>query len=111
MKPYLESVWNVTLDRPPQEWIVAIVVALFLALALAGANAALRRWVKVTDESVPLVGLAVIAIFCGMVIAGMHIELNNKGIGRRPSAGRDRTGWWAGRRTGRRGTWIWRGAE
>jgi hypothetical protein len=78
MSPNLDSVLNVTLDRTPQEWIVGIVIALFLALALAGVNMAFRRWVKAKDETVPLVGLGVVAIFAGMVIAGMYFELNHR---------------------------------
>src|SRR5271170_3587496 len=78
MRPYLDSVLDVTLDRSPQEWIVGIVIALFLALALAGVNMAFRRWVKAKDDTVPLVGVGVVAIFAGMVIAGMYFEVHRK---------------------------------
>ena len=87
MRPYLDSVLNVTLDRSPQEWIVGIVIALFLALALAGVNMAFRRWVKAKDDTVPLVGLGVVAIFAGMVIAGMYFEVNRRVAAGPPSAG------------------------
>jgi hypothetical protein len=83
MGRYLESVSNVVLDRTPQEWIVGLVLALFLALALAGVHVALRRWAKVQDELAPLVGTAVVAIFAGMVIAGIYVQLD-----RRASTGR-----------------------
>jgi hypothetical protein len=82
MGRYLESVSNAVLDRTPQEWIVGLVVALFLALALAGVLLALRRWVKIQDETAPLVGTALVAIFAGMVIAGIYVQLD-----RRASAG------------------------
>ena len=38
MSPNLDSVLNVTLDRTPQEWIVGIVIALFLALGAGRAE-------------------------------------------------------------------------
>jgi hypothetical protein len=78
MSRYLESVSNVVLDRSPQEWIVGLVIALFLALALAGVHVALRRWAKVQDETAPLVGTAVVAIFAGMVIAGIYVQLERR---------------------------------
>jgi hypothetical protein len=82
MGRYLEAVSNAVLDRTPQEWIVGLVVALFLALALAGVHLALKKWAKVQDETAPLVGAAVVAIFAGMFIAGVYVQM-----GRRASAG------------------------
>jgi hypothetical protein len=78
MGRYLESVTNVVLDRTPQEWIVGLILALFLAVALAGAYLALRRWAKVQDEMAPLVGTAVVAIFAGMVISGIYVQLDRR---------------------------------
>jgi hypothetical protein len=82
MGSYKDSVVNTLLDRSPQEWIVAIGIALLLALAVAGALMACRRWLKVADDTAPLVGLSLLAIFGGMVIGGLYIQLE-----RRTSAG------------------------
>jgi len=126
MRPYLDSVLDVTLDRSPQEWIVGIVIALFLALALAGVNMAFRRWVKAKDDTVPIVGLGVVAIFAGMVIGGMYFEVSRKiAAGPRPSAGGGPggpgggpgapggggRGGGAGRMTGRMATLIFENAD
>jgi hypothetical protein len=78
MRPYLESVINVMLDRKPEEWIEGIVVALFLALALAGASGALRRWKKAADETMLLVVPAIVVIFTGMVMAAGYVQLMSK---------------------------------
>jgi hypothetical protein len=74
----LESIFNIMVDRPPQEWIGGLMVALFLAMALAGAYMAFRRWTKVQDDTTPLVGLAVVVIFSGMVLAAVSSELKLK---------------------------------
>ena len=79
MGPNLESIFNIMVDRPPQEWIGGLMVALFLSLALAGADMAFRRWVKVQEDTTPLVGLAMVVIFSGMVIAAVSSELKLKG--------------------------------
>src|SRR3954454_12534950 len=75
MRPYLDSVINALLDRSSHEWIEGLLVALLLALALAGAHIACRRWLKVKGDAAPLAGLAVIAIFAGMVIASVYIQV------------------------------------
>jgi hypothetical protein len=82
MGSYLQSVTNALLDRTPQEWIVGLAVALFLALALAGVNVAFRRWAKVQDELAPLVGTGLVAIFAGMLVAGIYVQM-----GRRATSG------------------------
>jgi hypothetical protein len=92
---YRDSVINILLDREPQEWIVGLVVALFLALALAGAHMAAIKWLKATEGLAPLVAMSIIAIFAGMVIAGIYVQLTPKvtkvagppGDGRPPGGG------------------------
>jgi hypothetical protein len=78
MRPYLESVVNVLLDRSPEEWIEGIVVALFLSLALAGAYGVCRRWMKATDDTIPLVVPAMVVILAGMVITAGYVQLKLK---------------------------------
>jgi hypothetical protein len=125
MRPYLDSALDVTLDRSPQEWIVGIVIALFLALALAGVNMAFRRWVKAKDDTVPIVGLGVITIFAGMVIGAMYFEVSRKvaagprspgggpgGPGGMPGGpGGGGRGGGGGRMTGRMATLIFENAD
>jgi hypothetical protein len=79
MGSYKDLVVNTLLDRSPQEWIVAIGIALLLALAVAGTLVACRRWLKVTDDTAPLVGLSLLAIFGGMVIGGIYVQLERRG--------------------------------
>jgi hypothetical protein len=79
MRPYLDAAINVALDRSPKEWIGGIMIALCLALAVAGAHMACRRWLKVKDDPTPLVGLALVAIFAGMAIASVDVQLKMRG--------------------------------
>ncbi len=79
MRPYLETALNVALDRSPQEWIGGIMAALCLALVLAGAHMACRRWLKPQDDATPLVGLAMVAIFAGMAIAAVDVQMKLRG--------------------------------
>jgi hypothetical protein len=82
MGSYKDSVVNMLLDRSPQEWIAAIGIALLLALAVAGALVACRRWLKVTDDTAPLVGLALLAIFAGMVFGGVYVRMEQRASAR-----------------------------
>ena len=116
MRPDMESVINILLDRSPQEWVEGIMAALFLALGLAGANMAFRRWIKATDDSTPLVGLALIAIFAGMVIATLRVHLRERDFSRPtadagPAGGQFRGGFPGSRTSSRMAELIFENAD
>ena len=70
-----DSYLNLLLDRSSNEWVGALLIALFLSLALVGVHMACRRFLKLKDETAPLVGLGMIAVFVGMLIAGAYVDL------------------------------------
>ena len=72
MPTFLEAVINAMLDRSPEEWIGAILVALFLALALSGAHTVCHRWAK--DSTMPLVVLAILFNLVAMLFAVGYMQ-------------------------------------
>ncbi len=79
MRARLDSIYNIIVDRSPQEWVVGIGIALLLALALVGVYMLCRRWLKVTDSPAPLAALAIVAIFTGMTIAAVYVHSSLRG--------------------------------
>jgi hypothetical protein len=78
MNPPADSIFNTVLDHTSTEWIEALLVALLLGLALGGAHFAMRRWLHVKDETAPLIALGILAIFAGMIVAGVYVQMTMK---------------------------------
>ena len=103
MNPASESVTNIMLARSSEEWIAGVMVALILALVLAGAHRACRLLMKDKDDTAVFTGLAIVVIFAGMVIAAVSVQLNLKAAAiataehEREVTGRPRARIWTGR--------------
>ncbi len=80
MADYFASMGNAVVDRSPDELIGAIVIALALALAMAGLYSMGRR--KVTENLMPMVVLMIVANLVSMTVgAGYLAHARKKHLG------------------------------
>jgi hypothetical protein len=84
MSRFWESSIDVVLERSPEELIGGLLVALVLALSLAGVFAMLRR--KTADSTVLLAVLAIVFNLAGMLVAAGYIRETRPGARRRAAA-------------------------
>jgi hypothetical protein len=80
MERYLQSIFNVVVDRSAESLIGAVLIALVLALVVAGVYALLHR--KVSDPTVLLTCLVMAANVAAMMVAGGYVRTASMRMGR-----------------------------